>query len=74
MHWFEGHTTRFRRSASLMGLFDLPATYGATEELWFPEWDANRRPWDSALYEKLSPSKYVDQFQTPCLVITGERD
>jgi dipeptidyl aminopeptidase/acylaminoacyl peptidase len=64
----------FGRFASMMGLFDLPAMYGATEELWFPEWDVKGRPWDSALYEKFSPSKYVDQFQTPCLVITGERD
>ncbi len=74
MDWFEGHTTRFKAIASMMGLFDLPAMYGATEELWFLEWDVKGRPWGSALYDKFSPSKYVDRFQTPCLVITGERD
>ena len=42
MDWFEGHTDRFKAIASMMGLFDLPAMYGATEELWFPEWDLTR--------------------------------
>lgn len=74
MDWFEGHTDRFKAIASMMGLFDLPAMYGATEELWFPEWDLKGQPWNSAHYDKFSPSKYVDNFKTPCLVITGERD
>ncbi|MGA3079000.1 MAG: S9 family peptidase [Bryobacteraceae bacterium] len=74
MDWFEGHTDRFKAIASMMGLFDLPAMYGATEELWFPEWDLKGQPWNSAHYEKFSPSKYVENFKTPCLVITGEGD
>jgi len=74
MDWFEGHTDRFKAIASMMGLFDLPAMYGATEELWFPEWDLKGQPWNSADYDKFSPSRYVDNFKTPCLVITGEND
>ena len=74
MDWFEGHTDRFKAIASMMGLFDLPAMFGATEELWFPEWDLKGQPWNSAHYEKFSPSKYVENFKTPCLVITGEGD
>ncbi|MDD5542503.1 MAG: S9 family peptidase [Acidobacteriia bacterium] len=74
MDWFEGHTDRFKAIASMMGLFDLPAFYGATEELWFPEWDLKGRPWNSELYEKWSPSSAVKNFKTPCLVISGERD
>ena len=74
MDWFEGHTDRFKAIASMMGLFDLPAMYGATEELWFPEWELKGHPWDSAQYETFSPSKFVDHFKTPCLVITGEHD
>jgi dipeptidyl aminopeptidase/acylaminoacyl peptidase len=74
MDWFEGHTDRFKAIASMMGLFDLPAMYGATEELWFPEWDLQGQPWNSLHYEKFSPSRYVDNFKTPCLVITGEGD
>ena len=74
MDWFEGHTNRFKAIASMMGVFDLRSMYGATEELWFPEWDLKGQPWNSADYEKFSPSYYVGNFKTPCLVISGERD
>jgi dipeptidyl aminopeptidase/acylaminoacyl peptidase len=74
MNWFAGHTTRFKTLASMMGMFDNWSFYGATEELWFPEWDLKGTPWTSALYEKWSPSTHVTSFKTPMLVITGERD
>jgi len=74
MDWFEGHTNRFKAIASMMGVFDLRAMYGSTEELWFPEWELKGQPWNSPLYDKMSPSSYVANFKTPCLVISGERD
>ncbi len=74
MMWFEGHTDRFKAIALMMGLYDLRSFYGATEELWFPEWDLKGQPWNSNLFEKWSPSNYVKNFKTPCLVISGERD
>jgi dipeptidyl aminopeptidase/acylaminoacyl peptidase len=74
MMWFEGHTDRFKAIASMMGLYDTRSFYGATEELWFPEWDLKGQPWNSAQYEKWSPSNYVKNFKTPALVISGERD
>ncbi len=74
MMWFEGHTERFKAIASMMGIYDLRSFHGATEELWFPEWDVKGRPWDSPDYEKWSPSNFVKNFKTPTLVISGERD
>jgi dipeptidyl aminopeptidase/acylaminoacyl peptidase len=74
MNWFEGHTDRFKALASMMGIFDNRSFFGATEELWFPEWDLKGQPWNSPLYEKFSPSNFVTNFHTPCMVITGERD
>ncbi len=74
MMWLEGHTARFKAIAAMMGVYDLTAMHGATEELWFPEWDLNGLPWESDLYLKWSPNQYVKNFRTPCLVITGERD
>jgi dipeptidyl aminopeptidase/acylaminoacyl peptidase len=74
MDWFEGHTQRFKAIASMMGIFDLPSFYGATEELWFPEHDLKGMPWTSDQYQKFSPSSYVTNFKTPCMVISGERD
>jgi dipeptidyl aminopeptidase/acylaminoacyl peptidase len=74
MDWFEGHTDRFKAIASMMGVFDLRSMAGATEELWFPEWEFKGDPWNSQQYVKFSPSYYVQNFKTPCLVISGERD
>ena len=74
MDWFEGHTNRFKAIASMMGVFDLRSMYGATEELWFPEWEFKGQPWNSPDYDKWSPSSYVKNFKMPCMVISGERD
>ncbi|MCI0496126.1 prolyl oligopeptidase family serine peptidase, partial [candidate division KSB1 bacterium] len=59
---------------SMMGVYDLRSMFGATEELWFPEWDLGGQPWNSELYKTMSPSNYVQNFKTPMLVITGELD
>lgn len=74
MNWLQGHTKRFRCLASMMGLYDLRSMWGATEELWFPDFDLEGQPWNSPLYKKWSPSEYVGNFSTPTLIITGERD
>jgi dipeptidyl aminopeptidase/acylaminoacyl peptidase len=74
MNWFQAKTKRFKCLASMMGLFDLTSMWGATEELWFPNWDLKGQPWNSDLYTKWSPSSYVKDFSTPALIITGEKD
>ena len=74
MMWLEGHTSRFKAIACMMGVYDLTAMHGSTEELWFPQWDLGGSPWDSDLYTKWSPNQFVKNFETPCLVITGEKD
>ncbi len=74
MNWFEAQTDRFKALASMMGAYDLRSFYGATEELWWPEWDLRGTPWTSGLYEKWSPSNYVENFRTPMLLVTGELD
>ena len=74
MMWFEGHTDRFKAIASMMGIYDNRSFHGATEELWFPEWDLKGKPLDSPEYERWSPSNSVKNFKTPTLVISGERD
>jgi dipeptidyl aminopeptidase/acylaminoacyl peptidase len=74
MMWMQGQTDRFRCQAAMMGLYDLESFYGATEELWFPEWDLGGAPWESEDYAKFSPSRFVESFKTPALVITGELD
>jgi dipeptidyl aminopeptidase/acylaminoacyl peptidase len=76
MNWLEGHNDDglFKCLVSMMGVYDLRSMFGATEELWFPEWDLGGQPWNSELYKTMSPSNCVQNFKTPMLVITGELD
>jgi dipeptidyl aminopeptidase/acylaminoacyl peptidase len=49
--------------------------YGATEELWFPDWEFKGQPWTNpAMYQRWSPHNFVNNFKTPMLVIHGELD
>jgi dipeptidyl aminopeptidase/acylaminoacyl peptidase len=74
-NWIEGHTDRFRCLVSHAGVFDLGSEYGATEELWFPEWEFGGTPWDKPeVYRAQSPSTYVADFHTPMLVLHGALD
>ena len=73
--WIEGHTTRFDCLISHAGVFDLRSMHGTTEELWFPEWEFKGPPWaNPEMYAKWSPSFFVQNFKTPCLVIHGQYD
>ncbi len=75
MNWLLGHTDRYEAIASMMGIYDLPSFYGATEELWFPEWDLGGPFWTNVeAYRTWSPSSHAAKFKTPTLVVTGERD
>ncbi|MFQ6084209.1 MAG: prolyl oligopeptidase family serine peptidase [Candidatus Aminicenantia bacterium] len=75
INWIAGHTDRFKCLISHAGVFDLRSKYGSTEELWFPEWEFKGTPWSNPeMYEKFSPSSYVQNFKTPCLVIHGQND
>jgi dipeptidyl aminopeptidase/acylaminoacyl peptidase len=74
MAWMAGHTERFKCLASMMGAYNLASKWGATEELWFPQYDLGGAPWESEDYTKWSPHLSADHFKTPTLVITGEKD
>lgn len=75
INWIAGHTDRYKALVSHDGVFDLPSMYGATEELWFVEWEFKGPFWDQPeIYARWSPSQHVKNFRTPTLVIHGERD
>lgn len=74
MNWLQGQTKKFKCLASMMGIFDLESMWGSTEELWFVDWDLGGQPWNSDIYNKFSPSNFVNNFSTPTLIITGEKD
>ena len=74
MNWLQGHTKRFKCLASMMGVYDLRSMWGSTEEVWFPNFELQGQPYNSDLYQKWSPSSYIQNFSTPTLVMTGELD
>lgn len=74
MNWIQAKTDRYQCLASMMGVYDLESMWGATEELWFVNWDLKGEPWNSDVYEKYSPSNYAENFSTPALIIAGELD
>ena len=69
---------RFKCLISHAGPFDAISMYGATEELWFEEWDQKGTPWaNRENYEKWDPSRFAGElgkYKTPTLVIGGELD
>ena len=75
VNWIMGHTDRFKCIVSHASLYNLTNFYGATEELWFPEWDMGKSPWEEPeLYNKWSPNIHAKNFKTPTLVTHGELD
>ncbi len=77
--WLESQAKgRFKCLISHAGPYDSVSMYGATEELWFPEWESKGTPWTNPeMYKKWSPSTYAADFgkyKTPTLVIGGELD
>ena len=79
VNWILGHNrdprVRFRALVSHAGVFNLVSMYGATEELWFTEWEFKGTPWTNpVMYERWSPHRFVQNFNTPTLVTHGELD
>jgi dipeptidyl aminopeptidase/acylaminoacyl peptidase len=75
INWIQGHSDRFRCLVSHDGVYNTASMYGATEELWFMEWEFRGTPWQNPeLYARWSPSTFVKRFKTPMLIIHGELD
>jgi dipeptidyl aminopeptidase/acylaminoacyl peptidase len=77
-NWLEGHTDRFKALFTHAGVFNLENMYGATEELWFPEWEYGAPYWNKTAmdtqYRVWSPHLYAAKFHTPMLIVAGELD
>jgi dipeptidyl aminopeptidase/acylaminoacyl peptidase len=75
VNWIAGHTDRFKCLVSHSGVYNFSSMYGATEELWFPEYEYKGTPWTNpSYYRKDSPDTYVKRFTTPTLIIHGQQD
>ena len=76
MNWIAGNwPDRFDCLVQHDGLFDMRSFYYTTEELWFPRWDfGGSYAENPESYERWNPVNHVDKWQTPMLVIAGEKD
>ncbi|MBM3403560.1 MAG: S9 family peptidase [Bacteroidetes bacterium] len=78
--WLAGnHQKRFKAFIAHDGMFNLEAQYLETEEMWFVNWDLGGPFWDktNAIAQRTystSPHKYVQNWDTPILVIHGAND
>lgn len=72
------HEKRFKAFISHCGMFNFESFYGATEELWFPNNDLKGTYWSEDPVAKRSfansPHKFVKNWDTPILIITGLND
>lgn len=78
VYWLAGHhNKRFKTFISHCGVFNLESMYGSTEEVWFSNNDLEGPYWQRPKpksYEKFSPHNYVQNWDTPILVIHNEKD
>ena len=73
------HDKRFKAFIAHCGIFDFDSMYGETEELWFVNNDYGGSYWDTENATAMrsyanSPHKFVERWDTPILIFTGERD
>ena len=74
------HNKRFKAFIAHDGAFNLESMYTDTEEAWFSNWEYDDAYWNKDLSERAkrtyenSPHRFVDKWDTPILVIHGEKD
>ena len=73
------HNGRFKAFFAHCGIFNMEFMYSTTEEMFFEEWETGGAPWDKAnavaqnSYAH-SPHLLVKNWNTPILVVHGEKD
>lgn len=78
VYWLAGHhENRFKSFIAHCGVFNLESMYGSTEEIFFVNHDLEGPYWKSPKpksYEQFSPHKFVQNWNTPILVIHNDKD
>ena len=73
------HDKRFKAFIAHCGIFNMEMQYYNTEEMWFANWDMGGSPWEknNKVAQRTfdnSPHKFVGEWDTPILVIHGQKD
>lgn len=76
-NWLNGHSNKFKALVNHDGVFSTTQVYYTTDELYFAEKEFGGSPVhvdQRGIYEKWSPSNFVQNWKTPMLVIHGGND
>ncbi|MDZ7606018.1 MAG: S9 family peptidase [Cyclobacteriaceae bacterium] len=74
------HDKRFKSFIAHDGIFNMASMYGTTEELFFNNWDNGGAYWEKdnaaamKAYNEFNPMNYVNNWDTPILIIQGGKD
>ncbi len=78
VYWLAGHhNKRFKAFMAHCGVFNLESEYAATEEIFFAHHDMGGNYWDQPKpksFDAFSPHKFVQNWDTPILVVHNEKD
>ena len=73
------HQGRFKTFIAHDGIFDFKSMYGTTDEIFFTNWESGGKYWDKSniaaqRYFSQSPSNFVQNWNTPIMIIQGGKD
>ncbi len=79
MYLAGNHEKRFKAFIAHDGIFNFEHMYTSTEEMWFVNFDYGGAYWDktNAAAQRsysFSPHKFVQNWDTPILIVQGEKD
>lgn len=73
--WVETKTTRFKAAETDRMISNWVSWYAVSDAQGLTEWEFYGKPWENpAMYDTLSPIKYVARVQTPTLMVQSEED
>jgi len=73
--WITTKTKRFKAAQTDRMISNWHSWYGASDAQGLTEFEFYGKPWDNpALYDSLSPIRYVDRVATPTLMVQSEED
>jgi len=79
VYYLAGHNLdkKFKVFIAHDGIFDFTSMYGSTEEMWFINHDMQGPYWknpDNNDYKKFSPHEFVQNWNTPILIVSNGLD
>lgn len=76
INWIAGNwSERFKCLVNHDGVFDTRGMYYSTEELWFSEWEFGGPEFTNPeLHNRWNPANHIGNWQSPMLVVQGEKD